>query len=298
MSANCQLEPVQKSPTAPPPAGLSINVGDKMLLTCADSFSDAPRADSLNVVADAPEKEYQLKVLKVLETSSQQVKMVVTSYSVGQYQGQVFKLSDGKISFETSPIAFTVESVVDPKNPPEKPYPSEGPFRLSFPLWFWLAWAAVLIFVVAVVVLIFYRRRRRARLMAELERYATMLSPYAQYSKDMRSLSRQLASPSNKPNEMFNKLDEDFRLYLIRELKVPALQVSNRELLGEIRRSHRPVYDGFQSELRRILFELDKGKRDIEKVKVKDCEDLLFLSRRLADSIQSVVRERQKREFK
>lgn len=299
MTANCQLESTQKGAPAPAGgAGLAITVGDKMLLTCADSFGAAPAADSLNVVVDAPEKAYQLKVLKVLETSSQQVKVLVTGYVPGRYQDQIFKFSDGKISFETSPIAFTVESIIDPAKPPEKPFPSEGPFHLSLPLWFWLTWAALAIFIAAIVTLIFLRRRRRARLMAELERYATMLSPYAQYSKDMRQLSRQMNSTGQSAVDMFKKLDEDFRLYLIRELKVPALQVSDRQLLGEIRRAHRNIYDGYQSELRRILFELEKGRRDIDRVKIKDCEDLLFLSRRLADSIQSVVRERHKRDFR
>jgi len=127
-----------------------------------------------------------------------------------------------------------------------------------------------------------------------MDKYTTMLPAFAEYSKDARLLGRQLSASTADTDAPANnlklraKLEESFRLYLIRELRVPALQVSDRELLKEIRRSHKAVFQQCEADLRRFFFELEKIRETVTR---KDCDDLLTLSRKLADRIYAVARK-------
>ncbi len=280
--AQCQLE---RAPQAKGPQ----NVGEHLLLSCQGELGQALQKEAQ---VKAPEGgDYSLVILQVLETTPQNFKAVVTSYRVGQHQAESFEITDRKVSFLTSAQNFTVETVIDPKDQqqgqPPKPYASVGPFLISYPLWFWLTIAGAFLVISAVIGLVWYRRRRRLRLQAELEKHMTMLSPFSQFSKDARlSVKRMNGLKTDvEAVELVKKLDEDFRLYLIRELKVPALQVANSEVLREIKRRHRGLYEDFQGDLRRLLFEFEKARQGQVVVKLKDCEELLYLSRQVAERI-------------
>ncbi len=296
-SANCTLSAAQ------------ITVGQKIVLDCTGQFKTPPSAD-LQVVPATPANAYQLYVLKVAQSSSTEVKATVTGYRVGKINNQIFILSDGNpksqregsskiqstgtVTFQTSPLSLTVASVMNPSHPVSKPYSSIGPFRMAYPVWLWYFLIAIALLLVGVIVQVFLRRRRRRHLRKEMEKHAVRLPAYAQFSKDARAAARKLVvtrADSEAP-ELLARIEEDFRLYLIRELHVPALQVSDRELLSEIRRSQKAVYQQCQSELRRFFFELAKSHGDDRaQLKIKDCEDLLYLSRHLADNIQAIKRK-------
>jgi hypothetical protein len=285
--ADCQLERSEK-------AQGSQNVGEHLVLTCNGSWSPALEKTAQ---VKAPEgSEYSLWVLNILESEPNHLKAVVTSYGVGQHQNESFEISDGRTSVLTSPLNFTVESVIDPKEQtqgqPPKPFDPFGPFAMGFPLWIWLALGSALLLVAGVIGLSVWWARRRARLKQELEKFMTMLSPFNQFSKDLRANTKRLQGVKNEAEivDLIKKLDEDFRLFLVRELKVPALQGSNQNVLREIKRSHGVVYEAHQRDLRRILFEFEKAKMANEKVKIDDCQELIILSRQVVDRIYSLRR--------
>ena len=284
MIAKCLLQPTQ------------ITVGEHMTLDCSGPFTGGPSsaaniapAQTLQVVPSSPQDAYKLQVLNVIQSTSQEVKATVTSYRVGKIDGMSFQLSDGHVAFQTSPISFTVASVADPSHPTQKPYGSLGPFRLAYPIWLWIALAVAVFAIIAILVWSFLRGRRRRRLRAEMEKFTTMLPAFAEFSKDARHLTRKLSAAKNETEapEILSKLEEGFRLYLIRELRVPALQVSDRELMTAFRRSHKAIFRECEADLRRFFFEIEKCRGGVS---LKDCEDLHFLARRLADRIYAIAR--------
>ncbi len=284
-----------------PPSGLSaapptvpcqitpaeITVGQHMTLTCTGAFASTPAAN-FQVIPDKPQDAYKLQVLSVIQSTPQEFRVDVTSYRTGKVDGATFKLSDGHITLTTSPISYTVASVMDPAHPTEKPYGSMGPFRLALPIWFWIALGLAIIAILAVLIGTFLRGRRRRQMRAEMDKFATKLPAFAEYSKDARQIARQLsAAADGDAPKIRGQLEASFRQYLIRELRVPALQVSDRELLKEIRRSHKRLYQQCEADLRRLFFELEKFRSSVT---LKDCDDLLVLSRKLAERIYASAR--------
>ncbi len=282
---SCQIDLQGRTPDQ------QLTVGDKFLLIC-DGAMPAPLKDEAYFQFTDEEQKYTLHILKVQDSLPNNFKLVVTSYKPGDYTGQVLTISDGTTTVKTNELSWRVSSILDPSQEP-KPFASQGPFIISYPLWLWVALAAIIIAVSTFIGIFVYRKKKRQKLKAQLETYATMLPPFSQFSRDMRAARRiieYLKSPGHAA-EMIKKLDEDFRLYLIRELKVPALQVSDSELLAEIKHENPLVYKKHRKELRRILSEFTNAKADLNRVKVKDCEDLSFLSRQVAEKIHDVKRK-------
>jgi hypothetical protein len=171
--------------------------------------------------------------------------------------------------------------------------PSQGPFAISYPLWFWLIWFALFACVVGLVSWILYRRSQARRLASEIESFMTMLTPFGQYSRDMRVLSRQIEKIKSDDDKtmVLQKLEAEFRHYLVRELKVPAHSQTDKQILREIRKQHRKIYDQGGADLRRALSELSKANQDQSRLAAKDCEDLFHLSRLVAEKIYNLKRK-------
>ena len=271
--------------------GLLPSVGHKFTLSC-DGVWGTPLKESAQAVFSDENENYSIVVLGVPESTENHFKMIVTSYRVGEHANKQITLTDGTTSVTTNPLSWTVASVLNKQEQP-KPYPSEGPFYLDYPLWAWLILVMLVSTFLGAIAFIIYRQRKYKKLMDSLGQYATMLSPFSQYCKDMRSTARRLggADKSVSPPDIIKQVDKDFRHYLIRELMVPALQVSDRELLRFIRKEHRSLYENCAQDMRRLLSELSRAQRDSTKVQAKDCEDLLFLSRKVSEKIYGLRRK-------
>ena len=282
---NCQVDLQGRAPDQ------QLTVGDKFLLSCDGDLS-TPLKDTAQFQFAEEDKKYTLHVLKVQESTPHNFKLIVTSYKPGEYKAQKLKITDGVTTVDTSDVSWQVNSILDPSQE-SKPFPSEGPFLISYPLWFWLTLMAIVVMISSLFGLFVYRKKRRHKLKAHLDSFSTMLPPFSQFSRDMRVVRRKIEMMKDEEQaaEMIKKIDEDFRLYLIRELKVPALQLSDRELLAEIKREHPYLYKIHKADLLRILSEMTNAKSDLNRVKVKDCVDLSFLSRQIAEKIHAVKRK-------
>lgn len=284
-SVSCQIDLQGR------PAEQGLTVGDKFLLSCDGELS-APLKDNVQFQFLDEAQKYTLHVLKVQESMPQSFKLIVTSYKPGEYTNQKLMLSDGVEVVTTNEISWRVGSVLDPNQEP-KLEPSQGPFMISYPLWFWLALAALLALIFSFFGFFIYRKKKKKKLKEHLESYATMLPPFSQFSRDMRAARRTLdhLKSGDGAVEIIKKLDEDFKLFLIRELKVPALQFSDAALLKDIKREHPDVYTKYKADLRRILSEFTNAKSDLNRIKIKDCEDLSFLSQQMAEKIHNMKRK-------
>jgi len=279
-TVNCQLDNAQ---TQKP-----ITVGDVLSLSCAGDMPAALEKSAQFIWADES-SQYTLYVLDVAESTNQNFKLLVTSYRPGQYSNYKLKISDGKTTVETSEVQFAVQSVWPQGEKPE-PVPSYGPFYVSIPLWFWLSVAAAFLALGLLVFYFVHRKQQRQKLLNDLDKHMTMLPPHSQFSKDLRLITKNLSPSPITPDqysEIAKSINEAFRLYLIRELRVPALQFTDRQILAEIKKRHRALYEDLKAEILRGLTELSSAMQNLSKLGYKDCEDLFFLVRATADKIHT-----------
>lgn len=136
---------------------------------------------------------------------------------------------------------------------------------------------------------------KRKRLIESLSRFQTAASPYNVYNKDLRQILRRFqatvsANGVDHPKDYLKELDLSFRMYLVRELRVPALDWSNREVMGEIKRRYKNLYFDLEDDLKALFRELEKAKKSEEKLSFVDCEQLRDMSRRLVDQIYKRAR--------
>lgn len=290
---NCQLD-MQGLPADQP-----LTVGAPFLLSCDGEMSAPLEKKSAQFVWPDENAKYTLQLLEVRDSTTNHFTLLVTSYRVGEHKDVVAKITDGAITVETSPLQLKVATVIEQGDEPT-PEPSVGPFYISYPLWFWLSIAGAILIILLTGFFFVHRKRARQKMLEELDKYMTMLPPFSQFSKDLRVFVRDLGMQKADvgPGEMARRLDEIFRLYLVRELRVPAHQATDAEVMREIRRSHRFLFEELRADLHRTLSELSHAKADLSKITLKDCEDLLFLVRGLTEKIQALVRTQKKRHAK
>jgi hypothetical protein len=272
-----------------------LTVGQPFELVC-DGEMSVPLTKTAQFVWPDENAKYTLQLLEVRDSTLNHFTLLVTSYRVGEHKDLVAKISDGTTTVETSPLQLKVATVLEQGDEP-KPEPSVGPFYISYPLWLWFSIAGAILIILLTGFFVIYRKRARQKVLQELDKYMTMLPPFSQFSKDLRVFVRDLGmhKPDVSAGAMAQRLDEIFRLYLVRELRVPAHTATDAEVMREIRRTHRFLFDDLRADLHRTLSELSHAKDDLSKITFKDCEDLLYLVRSLADKIQALVRVQKKR---
>jgi hypothetical protein len=261
-----------------------LTVGDKFVLEC-DGPLGLPFKDNVRFLLK-DDSQYIIHKLQMPESTETHFKFIVTSYRTGEHKDIALVLSDGVTTATTNPLSWTVSSILKPGEE-QKMVPSQGPFLLSYPLSLWLTLAAVVLGIMGLIGFVVYRRRQRKLMKAQLEKFTTMLPPFSQFSKDMRQTIKKLDDPKAEvmAKDIVVKMNEDLRLYLVRELMVPAHEYSDSAVLKEIRRDHRDLYDFCRADLKKVLSEFTKATAHLDKVSARDCEDLSVLSRKMAEKI-------------
>ena len=92
-----------------------------------------------------------------------------------------------------------------------------------------------------------------------------------------------------------NQLDEEFRLYLVRDLKVPAQEWSSRQILAEVKAYHSYLDVEHRAQIKRVLFELEKVKNANFTISREDWDQLTVMSQSVVDSIAVALRKSQRR---
>lgn len=173
--------------------------------------------------------------------------------------------------------------------------PPFGPFKLSFPWWYYGAWALAIF----VLLYFFWRRYRRyssrKKLVESLSAHSTALSPFNQLNKDIRILlrDRRLEKPENL-GPFVSEMEKLFRLFLVRQLTVPAMEWSDREIIGDIKKHHRKVHIESAGRMSNLFREFKKAQGAKEKLTKVDAEQLLEMSRQVADLVDRSHKESQK----
>lgn len=285
---SCELQAPAGSESVAP------SVGSKQRLNCSGEMV-TPLTDSAQILFQDQQAAFALRILKLVNSTPQQATFEVTGYKPGYFQNVSFQISDGVTTVEVAPMTWSVASIL-PKDQQPEPFGPMGPFKLSMPWWYWAS-IAVTILLLGLILWRYIRKHlQRKRLIERLAQHNTALSPYNQFHKDMRSLLRKYQTHSSQETSgssanYVHELDHHFRMFLVRRLVVPAQEWSSGATVREIRRRHRKVFNEAGENLRGLLRELDKAKRESHKVTHVDCEQLVSMARKLADRIEQTKRE-------
>ena len=273
----------------------SLTVGQLFEINCR-AVAAAPDFTELD-----PEKielrlseadQHKLKILKAEKFSATEMKLTVTSYKAGDHDLKAVQIIENGKSYVLGDLKYTVTSVINPQEPPAEPFPSQGPFTVSLPLWYWVVGAAV---VLLVVFQIYWRIRQKAqkkKLLQEMQIDGFAADPLAQFFQTLRKQQRSYAffsGGASSPEEIItfvSELEKAFKLYIGRVFKVPAYFWSSRKVLKDIRKNYRREYDLVGPVIRKALAELSRAQNAKGQMSAQDCMQLNDLIRKQVDEIQ------------
>lgn len=264
-------------------------VGEIIPLSC-----EGPRvtfeSSELQFAHADPLQNYSLKILEVENQTANSLQLKVTTYTTGANAFKATVLMDkGRPVLQVESLMIPTQSVIE--KPDQKPYGPITAFKLGYPLWLWISFAAVL-----VVFLFFglFRLRRKVQMkkvIDELQQHNTALGAFNQFNKDIRQLGRnyifgeQKAWSEEKKYRYVQSLDEIFRMYLLREFFVPALDWESSLTLKTLAKQDKRRFQRYGHDLKRVMQELDQAKKDSDKLKSQDCKQLTQMAAQVSQQI-------------
>lgn len=251
-----------------------LTVGRKFGVKCHGDIDVGWKPGPLSVIFPKEEDGYSLVVLAAPKLEKNDVELVVTGYKPGQHQPEYLRIVQGEAGFEVQKPHWEIQSVVKQGEKPQ-PYASVGPWSIGLPLWFLIAAAVVLLALVYAGYRIFRRVHQRRQMLADLERHRTTLSPLHQFYRDARMLRRRLnqAKTAEEAKAVADDLNREYRLYILRQFRIPTLDWSDRAIVADLRRRYRKVYRRAGASLGKTLRELSR-LREGETVLLKDVEQM------------------------
>jgi hypothetical protein len=167
---------------------------------------------------------------------------------------------------------------------------------VALPLWVWLALAALLAAATFWTVRWMRRSRQRRRMLEEIKRHRTPLSPLHQFYRDSRQLKRRLhgAKVEEELKLISSDLNRDFRLYVLRRFEVPALEWADAAILADLRKRHRKVFQATGDSLKKTLRELLRTQAQ-SRVSLQDVEQLHRMSLDTAERLEQAREKEQGR---
>ena len=273
------------------PADGQWTVGEVFYLFC-----EGPTAEFLSTELEIKEKDksgYELKLLEVTKSSNTELEAKATSYIPTTHKFEKLIIYDQKEAVaKVRPFNLPLKSVVT--NPQQKPYGPILSMKLAYPVWIWIALAVVLVFSIFWGLFRMNRRAQMRKVIEELKQHNTALGAFNQFNKDVRTLGRQYIFgdtkgwSDQKKQRYVESLDEVFRMYLLREFYVPALDWNSNLVLKTISNQDKKRYDHYGTDLTKFLKELDRAKEDANKLQVHDCKQLTQMAKRVTQSIWKV----------
>lgn len=272
-----------------PEAKLSdLTVGAKFALSCRGDIPVEwdPKAAPPKITFAKEEDAYALTVLKTGKLEAQAAEFVVTAYKPGKHEPEYIRILQGDKGFEAVKPKWELKSVLKPDQKPQ-PFGPLGPFSVPLPIWVWVT-AVLTLVVVALSVWRFVRRsRQRRRMLEDLKRHRTAMSPLHQFYRDARLLRRRLHTAKSEAEikTIATDLEREFRLFVLRRFEVPALDWTDSEILRDVRKRHRKTYASASEPLRRALRELSRMRAQATP-SVHDVEQLHRMSLDAAERVE------------
>lgn len=270
----------------------SLTVGSKFALNChGDIPVEWKASEPLTLSYKTPEQQYSLNVLKVEKLEPQDAQFIVTSYKAGKHQPEYIRFQRGGSGFEMAKPSWEVKSVLKPNEKPQ-PFGPFGPFDVALPLWILIAAILVSGLLIFAVVQRSRKGLQRRRMLEDLKRHRTAMSPLHQFYRDARTLRKRLdnVKVAEELKTITEDLNRDFRLYVLRQFEIPTLDWADAAILKDLRRRHRKIWLTTADPLRKTLRELLRLKGQ-PSVLLKDVEQLHRMSVDTAERLQRAREE-------
>jgi hypothetical protein len=286
----CTLNKVDDKGQVAGPLAEPLTVGKKFALECEGAPVALDR-DHVSLILPK-EQKYALKILETRGLGETSGKFIAVSYTAAEVKLKNPVLTDGSTSVGLGSIEFAVQSVIKPETNPEmKPYPPWAPEQMGLPAYVWVFIGMMLAIGAWALTKALRQSMQRKRLLAELAKHGTALSPYNQFNKELRQLSRKFPvttearwSPELAASYMA-ELNQSFRWFLARELVVPAFEFRPAKVARELTKIDANLYKEIGRDLALALSEIDKSLAAKAKVSAEDAQQLTELCRRLTDRI-------------
>ncbi len=265
-----------------------LTVGEVFSFTC--SGAELSLKEPLR--AEMPEgMEYGLVLLKKLELTSGKITYEATSYRAGTAKIPFVHVVDADgAGFVSQPLQLTLQSVL-PNPPPKAPFGPVSPMPMGWPVWLFFTALVIVLVLMGWAGVFFKKRIQRKSLEKNIRKFLSPMGSYSQFSKDVRLLrSGVLFSERHEWSQAqvqgyISKLDEYFRMFLLREFTVPAITWTTRQTLAEIKRKSKHTYPLFRDPLHKAFRELDRALGSPENLKSKDCDQLTTIVMKAVDKV-------------
>jgi hypothetical protein len=226
-------------------------------------------------------QEYSVVYLKTINKTPNELTFLATSYASKTLQHPFLHIADAKGGgFVSQKIEIRSQSVIDPQNPPQNIYGPIQPMTLNWP--YWIFFAGLLVFVVLLGWggLFFRRVIQRKNLEKNIRKFQSPMGSYHQFSKDLRLLKRgvvfsdNVVWPESQTQSYLAKLDEIYRMFILREYTVPALTWPTAQIARHVFKKNKSGYKHFESAFLKAFKELERAQAHIADLKPRDCEQL------------------------
>lgn len=264
----------------------NLTVGAKFKMNCHGDIPVEWNKDNVGVAfKDKNSEQYTLFVLSADNLAPNDAELTVTGYKAGQFKPEFVRIVQGDHGFEVIKPEWEIRSVLKQDQQPQ-PFPPFGPWQLGLPMWIVIV-IAILVGLFTFFTIRFFRRRmQRQKMLKDLALHATAISPVNHFYKDARLIRKKLnqAPQDSDAKEITVQLDKEFRLFVLRQFQVPALDWSDRAIADDIRKRHRRDFEIYGDKLRKALRELTRVKAR-PNVSVTDSEQLLQIC---LDAVEAV----------
>lgn len=241
--------------------------------------------------------KYVLKLFKVEKAENGDLRLLVTSYKVGDHKLQALQLVDDSHAFVMSDLEFQVASVQNPQEPRTEPYPPFGPLRF-FPWPIVLVTLAMVILMITPFVVIAWRRRLRRVYLREVDSQAFQYPAFQDLHRSLRQLQRKYPFLGDSHHVVqegdqgavagLKELREAFDIYLMRSYRLPVKKWGRKQILRTLESELPNVEERHLNALELTLKEFEKAEKQSAKLAAKDVTQIMHMIRRLSDDLHAL----------
>lgn len=229
----------------------------------------------------AKAERFNLRILETKSASPTGVDLVVTSYVAGEVAPKNVVLTDGVNRVELQGVHVQVKTVLKEGEEP-KPFPSEPPVSMMWPMSAILTIAAVILGILLVIAFIIQRARRRRKFKLWLQAQKTPLSPFDQLNKDLR-----MSQKERDPATQIRMLEEMTRKFLSRTFEAPLMVAPAKKVLKVITHGDKKSHGRLEPLTIRLFGEFDRISESLKKGELAPLEAM----NSTLPQVQELVRE-------
>lgn len=260
----------------------NLTVGQKYFVECSGGDVAWSKEDLHVIVPEA--QKFQLKVLSISEISNNKIKFVAVSHQAGEFTFDKIGLKD-KIDtpgIELGAWSIKVDSVIKGKPEPFGPF---GPFLMSWPLWLWIFLTFVFLTIAGFLAWAYQLKKRRLAWAEIVNQNSTSLLPYHQFYKDMRKILRS----QEEEKVRLKKIEETFRLYFLRELKVPTIEQEPKWIFSHLHKRDAQAARKVKDDFLQVFREIRRAQESKQSFQNKDTEQISHSCQRVVDLVNEAI---------